>query len=85
MIQPIGKDALESRLRDVHKTMKITIAQIFPYRSSIHNSILDPNLREATAQHKFQIKGAVVIEFDAAKNQMMIKRRSGERVFTKEK
>ncbi len=40
---------------------------------------------EATAQDKFQIEGAVVIEFDAAKNQMTIKRRSGERVFTKEK
>jgi len=40
---------------------------------------------EATAQDKFQIEGAVVIEFDAAKNQMIIKRRGGERVFTKEK
>ena len=40
---------------------------------------------EATAQDKFQIEGAVVIEFDAAKNQMTIKRRGGERVFTKEK
>jgi CubicO group peptidase (beta-lactamase class C family) len=39
---------------------------------------------EATAQDKFQIEGAVVIEFDAAKNQMTIKRRGGERVFTKE-
>jgi D-alanyl-D-alanine carboxypeptidase len=40
---------------------------------------------EATAQNKFQIEGAVVIEFDAAKNQMTVKRRGGERVFTKEK
>ena len=40
---------------------------------------------EATAQDKFQIEGAVVIEFDAAKNQMTIKRRGGERVVTKEK
>jgi D-alanyl-D-alanine carboxypeptidase len=40
---------------------------------------------EATAQDKFQIEGAVVIEFDAAKNQMTIKRRGGERIFTKEK
>jgi D-alanyl-D-alanine carboxypeptidase len=40
---------------------------------------------EATAQDKFKIEGAVVIEFDPAKNQMTIKRRGGERVFTKEK
>ena len=40
---------------------------------------------EATAPDKFQIEGAVVIEFDAAKNQMTVKRRGGERVFTKEK
>jgi CubicO group peptidase (beta-lactamase class C family) len=41
---------------------------------------------EATAQDKFRIEGAgVVFEFDAAKNQMTIKRRGGERVFTKEK
>jgi len=41
---------------------------------------------EATAQDKFQIEGAVVIEFDVAKNQMTIKRRGGgERVLTKEK
>ena len=39
---------------------------------------------EATAADKFQIEGAVVIEFDAAKNQMIIKRSGGERVFTKE-
>lgn len=39
---------------------------------------------EATAQDKFQIEGAVVIEFDAAKKQMIIKRRGGERIFTKE-
>jgi D-alanyl-D-alanine carboxypeptidase len=40
---------------------------------------------EATAQDKFKIEGAVVIEFDAAKNQMIVKRRGGQRVFTKEK
>jgi CubicO group peptidase (beta-lactamase class C family) len=40
---------------------------------------------EATAQDKFKIEGAVVIEFDAAKNLMIVKRRGGERVFTKEK
>nr|MBA2763021.1 beta-lactamase family protein [Segetibacter sp.] len=41
---------------------------------------------EATAQDKFRIEGAgVVFEFDASKNQMIIKRRNGERVFTKEK
>jgi hypothetical protein len=40
---------------------------------------------EATAENKFQIEGAVVIEFDAAKNQMIIKRRGQERVLTKEK
>jgi len=40
---------------------------------------------EAMAQDKFKIEGAVVIEFDAAKNQMIVKRRGGERVFTKEK
>ena len=38
---------------------------------------------EATAENKFQIEGAVVIEFDLAKRQMTIKRRGGERVFTK--
>jgi len=40
---------------------------------------------EATAHNTFKIEGAVVIEFDAAKKQMTIKRRGGERVFTKEK
>ncbi len=40
---------------------------------------------EATAEDKFQIEGAVVIEFDAAKSQMTIKRRAGTRIFTKEK
>ncbi len=39
---------------------------------------------EATAEDKFQIEGAVVIEFDAAKNQMIIKRRGGQRILTKE-
>ena len=40
---------------------------------------------EATAENRFQIEGAVVLEFDAAKNQMTVKRRGRERVFTKEK
>jgi D-alanyl-D-alanine carboxypeptidase len=41
---------------------------------------------EATAQDKFQIEGAVVLEFDAAKNTLIIKRRGGqERILTKEK
>jgi D-alanyl-D-alanine carboxypeptidase len=41
---------------------------------------------EATAENKFQIEGAAVFEFDAAKNQLTIKRRGrGERVVTKEK
>jgi hypothetical protein len=39
---------------------------------------------EATAEDKFQIEGVAVFTFDAAKNQMTIKRRNGERVFTKE-
>lgn len=39
---------------------------------------------EATAQDKFQIEGAVVVEFDAAKNQMTVKRGGRERIFTKE-
>jgi CubicO group peptidase (beta-lactamase class C family) len=44
---------------------------------------------EATAQDRFKIDNGtpegIVIEFDAAKNQMTIKRNGGERVFTKEK
>ncbi|SIN91900.1 serine hydrolase domain-containing protein [Chitinophaga niabensis] len=40
---------------------------------------------EAIAQDKFQIQGAIVVEFDAAKKQMIIKRAGGQRVFTKEK
>ena len=40
---------------------------------------------EATAEDKFQIEGAAIFTFDAAKNQMTVKRRGGERVFTKEK
>jgi len=40
---------------------------------------------EATAEDKFQIEGAAVFTFDAAKNQMTVKRRGGERVFSKEK
>jgi CubicO group peptidase (beta-lactamase class C family) len=44
---------------------------------------------EATGRGKFKIDNGtatgIVIEFDAAKNQMTIKRDGGERVFTKEK
>jgi CubicO group peptidase (beta-lactamase class C family) len=44
---------------------------------------------EATAEDKFKIDNGtaagIVIEFDAAKNQMTIKRNGGERVLTKEK
>ena len=44
---------------------------------------------EATAQDKFKLDNGtpagIVFEFDAAKNQMTIKRGGGERVFTKEK
>jgi hypothetical protein len=44
---------------------------------------------EATAQDKFKIDNGtpagIVFEFDAAKNQMIIRRNGGERVFTKEK
>jgi D-alanyl-D-alanine carboxypeptidase len=41
---------------------------------------------EATAPDKFQLSGGrVVLEFDAAKGQLIIKRGGGERVFTKEK
>ncbi len=41
---------------------------------------------EATSPDKFQLAGGrVVLEFDAAKGQMMLKRGGTERVFTKEK
>lgn len=40
---------------------------------------------EATAENQFQIEGMAVFTFDAAKGQMTVKRRGGERVFTKEK
>lgn len=44
---------------------------------------------EATAEDKFRIDNGtatgIVIEFDAAKNQMTIRRDGGERVFTKDK
>jgi D-alanyl-D-alanine carboxypeptidase len=40
---------------------------------------------EATAEDQFQIEGAAVFTFNAAKNQMIVKRRGGERVLTKEK
>jgi CubicO group peptidase (beta-lactamase class C family) len=39
---------------------------------------------EAMAENKFQIEGAIVIEFDAAKKQMTIKRGAGVRIFTKD-
>jgi D-alanyl-D-alanine carboxypeptidase len=38
---------------------------------------------EATAENRFQIEGVAVIEFE--KGRMTVKRRGGERVFTKEK
>ena len=40
---------------------------------------------EATAENKFQILPGATVEFDAANDQMTIKRPQGERVFTKEK
>ena len=44
---------------------------------------------EATAQHKFKLDNGtaagIVFEFDTAKNQMIIKRGGGQRIFTKEK
>jgi CubicO group peptidase (beta-lactamase class C family) len=40
---------------------------------------------EATAENQFQLEGVAVFTFDAAKKQMTVKRRVGERVFTKEK
>jgi len=40
---------------------------------------------EATAEDKFQIEGVVTFTFDAAKGQVTVKRRQGERVFTKER
>jgi D-alanyl-D-alanine carboxypeptidase len=44
---------------------------------------------EATAQDKFKLDNGtaagIIFEFDAAKNQMTIKRNGGQRVFTKEK
>jgi CubicO group peptidase (beta-lactamase class C family) len=40
---------------------------------------------EATAPDKFEIEGAVVIQFDAAKNQMTLTRGARVTVFTKEK
>ncbi len=46
-------------------------------------------LLEAMAQDKFKLDNGtpagIVIEFDAAKNQMTIKRNGGQRVFTKDK
>jgi D-alanyl-D-alanine carboxypeptidase len=40
---------------------------------------------EAVDQSTFKIEGTLVIQFDVAKNEMIIKRGSGERLFTKEK
>ena len=41
---------------------------------------------EATAEDKFKVESAgIVFTFDATKNQMIIKRGGGERIFTKEK
>jgi CubicO group peptidase (beta-lactamase class C family) len=40
---------------------------------------------EAITEDTFQIEGVAVFTFDAAKNQVTVKRRGGERVFTKEK
>ncbi|MGC4232218.1 MAG: serine hydrolase domain-containing protein [Niabella sp.] len=40
---------------------------------------------EATAQNQFKIEGAIIVEFDTGKSQMVIKRGGGERVFTREK
>ncbi|MFO1500118.1 MAG: serine hydrolase domain-containing protein [Verrucomicrobiota bacterium] len=40
---------------------------------------------EAMAEDKFQIEGVAVFTFDVTKSQMSVKRRVGERVFTKEK
>ena len=42
-------------------------------------------LLEATVQDKSKSPAGIVLEFDAAKNQMTIKRNGGQRVFTKEK
>jgi D-alanyl-D-alanine carboxypeptidase len=39
---------------------------------------------EAVSETKFQIEGAVTFEFDAAKRTVVVKRRGGERVFTKD-
>jgi hypothetical protein len=43
-----------------------------------------PAAIEAITQNKFQIEGAATFEFDTTKKTMTIKRRQGERVFTKE-
>jgi CubicO group peptidase (beta-lactamase class C family) len=40
---------------------------------------------EATADDRFQLEGVAVFTFDAAKQQVTVKRRGGERIFTKEK
>jgi D-alanyl-D-alanine carboxypeptidase len=39
---------------------------------------------EAMAENKFQIEGAIVIEFDIGKKQMTLKRGGGTRIFTKD-
>ena len=43
-----------------------------------------PIALEATAQDKFQIEGSVILEFDASKKQMTVKRGNQQRVFTKD-
>ncbi|MBA4849585.1 serine hydrolase [Emticicia sp. BO119] len=43
-----------------------------------------PVALEAISENRFQIEGAIVVEFDSTKKQMTIKRRNGERTFIKE-
>ncbi len=43
-----------------------------------------PAALEATSQNTFTIGGAIVLEFDASKKQMILKRAGGQRIFTKE-
>jgi CubicO group peptidase (beta-lactamase class C family) len=65
--------------------VKFTISREGPTLFLLPPGEQRPAPLEAMADNKFQIEGAVVIEFDTAKNQMTVKRRGGERVFTKEK
>ena len=73
----------------------------FSFSAAHHVSLIAPSVRdgqtlffkppgaeaavalEATAENRFQIEGVAVIEFE--KGRMTVKRRGGERVFTKEK